>query len=101
MLHAIFNTQTMQHVKDVPLMLDDPDGNRGLPDWFFGYDRKTDTYLPDVHFGTVEVDPATGACEWIPPVGPAPIWKHESAGYLPRNEMLALLDSWYKETFGD
>ncbi len=86
-VHAIYRISTGEHVADVPYLNDDPAGNQGLPDWFFGYDAATDSYAEDgMPYDNILVHPH-GSAEWVPGMGPAPCWYSASAGLLPRAEM--------------
>ncbi len=94
--HAIFECKNdeVTFKCDVPFV--EGHGDHGLPPWFFDnlFDSDSNHY-----FINVEIDEATGVAEFIPAIGPAPCWRHETAANLPRMEMLALLEDWFKEIF--
>ena len=54
----------------------------------------------EIFFVYVPYDEERGSAEWVPPIGPAPIWSHPTAARLPRIEMYALLEQFQKEIYG-
>jgi hypothetical protein len=69
------------------------------------YDNIPERYLEeecankDVHFVFVLVDEISGGAEWVPPMGPAPIWSHPTAARLPRLEMVSLVENFWTEIY--
>lgn len=89
-----------EHCEDVPVPPDRRPDDYGtifgnVPDSYYDEECEND----DVILVLVPYDELTGAAEWVPPVGPAPIWSHPTAALLPRIEMYALICEFIKECY--
>lgn len=79
---------SITHVRDLPL--------HEVDDFYDEvYKDKPDDYDDYMH---ITYDSRTGAAEWVPGCGPAPIWSHPDAALtMTRQEMADRLDAWIKE----
>lgn len=77
--HRVLNAEGA-FVADVPWQDDD---NGGLPEWFF-----------DGEYIAFEVTLATDTVEWVPAVGPAPVWKGKFSEYATNTAMMTAFKAW-------
>lgn len=105
--HAIFRMDNGEHVCDVSYVKED--SNHGLPSWFWGETPPPPelNVPPEAYeheefpFDNIPYDEVTGAAEWVPGIGPAPIWSHpDAARTMTRNQMNQLVGQFIKECFG-
>ena len=82
--HRIF-TPMGRFVETVPWIDDD---NGGLPDWFF-----------EGNFVSLEVDEETNVVEFVPAVGPAPVWRSDIRRYPTNEELWSVFTKWFRENY--
>ena len=78
--------EDMKFLYEIPFDQDDP--NQGLPAEFFE-GKKTN----------FEIDRETDIVEWVPAMGPAPIWTAKYSDFKDDAEMLRAWEAWAEETF--
>lgn len=65
------------------------DGNHGLPDWRFAFES---------HYVDFQLYP-DGTIEWVPPMGPAPIWTANYNDFKSPGELGAAFAQWFSKTY--
>lgn len=64
------------------------DGNHGIPEDYF-----------EKEYVFIEVIPSEDRVEWVPDMGPAPIWHHTYSVFADYDAMFNTFNAWVLETF--
>lgn len=83
--HLVFNCCGVFYTA-IPWQDDD---NGGLPEWFFEGDHNT----------ALEVDLSKNQVEWIPAVGPAPVWRAKFSEFGTTDQLWGTFANWYRQNY--
>lgn len=88
--HFIYDENTKNLIDSVDKI--ENDDNDGLPEWFF----ENFMEIEGPHYINFEFNTETNEIEWIPPMGPAPIFKTK---YVNDEKLWEEFEAWSKVTF--